>query len=63
MSYHHIAIATRDMKATHEFYSRAMSFELVRAREWLLAAVHAVQEMDHHWCKSLYATDPNGILV
>ncbi|MFV2089724.1 MAG: VOC family protein [Pseudomonadales bacterium] len=131
MSYHHLAIATRDMQATHEFYSNAMGFKLVRAekaqtgpkawakhffydtgngemmafweihddamdpefptaistglglpiwanhiafgaadeieltsaRERLLAAGHPVRELDHHWCKSIYATDPNGILV
>lgn len=131
MSFHHVAIATRDMLATHEFYCEAMGFELVRVekanmgdgawakhffydtgngemmafweihddklpkdfptsisaglglpawsnhlafgatdetqlkinRERLLAAGHNVTEIDHHWCKSIYATDPNGILV
>ncbi len=131
MPYHHLAIATRDMKATHKFYTDAMGFELVRAekaqtgptawakhffydtgngemmafweihddaigtefptaistdlglpiwtnhiafdaadevaltaaREQLLAAGHPVREIDHHWCKSIYATDPNGIMV
>ena len=33
MPYHHLAIATRDMKATHEFYTDAMGFELVRAEK------------------------------
>ena len=131
MSFHHVAIATRDMLATHEFYCEAMGFELVRVEkanmgdgvwakhffydtgngemmafweihddklpkdfptsisaglglpawsnhlafgatdeaqlqinlERLLAAGHNVTEIDHHWCKSIYATDPNGILV
>jgi len=131
MSYHHLAIATRDMQATHQFYSEAMGFELVRAekantgpaawakhffydtgngemmafwemhddslpddfptaistglglppwtnhiafgaadlteltgaRERLLAAGHRVTQIDHHWCTSIYAMDPNGILV
>ncbi len=131
MSYHHVAIATRDMQATHKFYSEAMGFELVRvekartgktawakhffydtgngemmafweihddevpanfpteistglglpvwtnhiafgaddessltaSRERLLAAGHSVREIDHHWCKSIYAMDPNGIMV
>ena len=131
MSYHHLAIATRDMQATHQFYSEAMGFELVRAekantgatawakhffydtgngemmafweihddslpedyptaistglglppwtnhiafgaadlteltgaRERLLAAGHRVTQIDHHWCMSIYAMDPNGILV
>ncbi len=131
MSYHHLAIATRDMQATHQFYSEAMGFDLVRAekantgadawakhffydtgngemmafweihddslpadyptaistglglppwtnhiafgaadlteltgaRERLLAAGHRVTQIDHHWCTSIYAMDPNGILV
>ncbi len=30
MSFHHLALATHDMKATHAFYSEAMGFELVK---------------------------------
>ena len=30
MAFHHVAIATRDLDATHRFYSEAMGFELVR---------------------------------
>jgi len=30
MGIHHIALATKDVKATHEFYSGAMGFRLVR---------------------------------
>ena len=30
MAYHHLALATRDIKATHEFYTAAMGFELVK---------------------------------
>ena len=30
MAFHHLAIATRDVKATHDFYTRAMGFALVR---------------------------------
>jgi catechol 2,3-dioxygenase-like lactoylglutathione lyase family enzyme len=30
MSFHHLALATRDIKATHEFYTAAMGFELVK---------------------------------
>jgi len=30
MAFHHLAIATRDAKATHAFYTRAMGFELAR---------------------------------
>jgi catechol 2,3-dioxygenase-like lactoylglutathione lyase family enzyme len=131
MSFHHIAIATRDMHSTHEFYTKAMGFELVRvekaqtgpeawakhffydtgdgemmafweihdntldpefptsiseglglprwsnhiafgatsqneldqARERINAAGYDVVEIDHHWCKSIYVDDPNGIMV
>jgi catechol 2,3-dioxygenase-like lactoylglutathione lyase family enzyme len=133
MGYHHLAIATKDLAATHRFYTEAMGFRLVKvvvaptgapgggwARHvfydtggngmfavWELhddtiAATHGtaistglglpewvnhvafdaadldalaratarwqehgidVIELDHEWCRSVYATDPNGVLV
>jgi len=30
MAYHHLALATRDARATHLFYTHAMGFELVK---------------------------------
>ncbi len=132
MSFHHIAIATRDMQATHDFYTTAMGFKLVRvekaatgpgdnwakhffydtgdgemmafweihndtidpefptsiseglglpkwtnhiafgaasiadldaARARINAAGYDVVEIDHHWCRSIYVDDPNGIMV
>jgi catechol 2,3-dioxygenase-like lactoylglutathione lyase family enzyme len=30
MAFHHLAVATRDVKATHDFYTRAMGFELAK---------------------------------
>jgi len=30
MAFHHVAIATRDLDATHRFYTEAMGFELVK---------------------------------
>ena len=131
MGFHHLAVATRDIEATHEFYTEAMGFALVkvviaasgesgfakhvfydtgdgrlmafwdmhddslppdwspaiatglglplwtnhvafeatdrddlgaRKRRWLEHGVD-VMEIDHEWCHSVYATDPNGILV
>ena len=131
MGFHHVAIATRDLEATHTFYSEAMGFELVkvevaqagkrgfakhlfydtgdgrlmaiwdlhdpelsddwspsiatglglpvwtnhiafdatdasdmdtRRQRWLDHGVD-VMEIDHGWCHSIYAEDPNGILV
>jgi catechol 2,3-dioxygenase-like lactoylglutathione lyase family enzyme len=31
MAFHHLALATRDIEATHVFYSRVLGFELVKA--------------------------------
>ena len=131
MPFHHLALATRDPKATHEFYTGPMGFELVkvvvgrsgergfakhffydtgngelmafwdlhdpdlpsdwspaiatglglplwtnhvafaaadredlerRRDRWLAHGVD-VSEIDHGWCRSIYARDPNGILV
>ena len=131
MGFHHVAVATRDVKATHEFYTGPMGFALVRVEvgpagergfakhlfydtgngemiafwdfhdpdlapdwdpaistalglplwanhiafhspdladlgrrreRWLAHGVN-VMEIDHGWCTSIYAKDPNGILV
>jgi catechol 2,3-dioxygenase-like lactoylglutathione lyase family enzyme len=130
MAFHHVALATRDLAATHRFYTEAMGFTLVKAvvaptgnpggwakhvfydtgdgelmafweifddalndfdpaistsqglPEWVnhlafsatveslathrdrwLANGIDVAEVDHDFCVSIYATDPNGILV
>ena len=131
MGFHHVAIATRDTKANHEFYENSMGFELAKIvagptptggwskhffyetgnheliafwelhddsidpdfspaiatglglpvwsnhiafaardlddlaarRDRWLAHGHDVMEADHHWCRSIYTTDPNGIMV
>jgi catechol 2,3-dioxygenase-like lactoylglutathione lyase family enzyme len=131
MAYHHVALATRDLAATHRFYTEAMGFSLVKAvvaptdgpggwakhvfyetggdgllafwdlhderfadfdpriseglglptwvnhlafaapdlpdlearrEHWLDMGIDVV-EVDHGFCVSIYATDPNGILV
>jgi catechol 2,3-dioxygenase-like lactoylglutathione lyase family enzyme len=130
MGFHHVAIATRDLDATHRFYSEGMGFDLVkvvasatpeagwarhlfydtggngmlaiwdihdrtlddystaistglglpawvnhiafdasslddletRKQRWLANGIDAA-EIDHGWCRSIYANDPNGILV
>jgi catechol 2,3-dioxygenase-like lactoylglutathione lyase family enzyme len=131
MGFHHLALATRDVKATHEFYTGAMGFRLVktvvgkagengfakhlfydtggnglmafwdlhdpdlpadwspaisvglglpiwtnhvafdardledleaRKRRWLDHGIDVMQ-IDHGWCVSIYARDPNGVLV
>ncbi len=133
MGFHHVAIATRDLPATHRFYSDAMGFALLKVvvaptpgpegswakhlfydtggnglfavwelhdrsigdefptgisvglglpdwvnhiafdapdldalkactRRWQEHGIDVV-ELDHGWCRSIYATDPNDILV
>ena len=131
MPFHHVAIAAKDIVATHEFYCGPMGFRLVkvvagvspeggwakhlfydtggggllafwelhddklpadwspsisvglglpswvnhiafaaedvrdleaRKARWLEHGVD-LWEIDHGWCRSVYATDPNGILV
>ncbi len=133
MSFHHVAVATRDLEATHSFYTEVMGFRLAKAvvaptgsagggwakhlfydtgdgeyiafwdlhdetippgfetaiskglglpewvnhiafdardldgladrcRRWQEHGI-AVVELDHGFCRSIYATDPNGILV
>lgn len=130
MGFHHVALATTDLPATHRFYTDAMGFTLVKAvvaptgnpggwakhvfydtgngelmafwelfddnlsgfdpaistsqglpdwvnhlafaatpdtlathRDRWLANGIDVAEVDHGFCVSIYATDPNGILV
>ncbi len=131
MGFHHTAVATRDLQATHRFYTEVMGFELVkvvvaptegggwakhafyeispdeyiafwdlhdesipnswspalstgmglpiwvnhiafratdladldaRKQRWLHNGLD-VAEVDHGFCRSIYAVDPNGILV
>jgi catechol 2,3-dioxygenase-like lactoylglutathione lyase family enzyme len=133
MGFHHVAIATHDLPATHRFYTEAMGFTLVKvvvaptgspgggwakhvfydtggngmfavwelhddampsdfatgistglglpdwinhiafdvadlealagaARRWQEFGIDVV-ELDHEWCTSIYAQDPNDVLV
>ena len=133
MGFHHVAIATRDLPATHRFYTEAMGFRLVKVvvaptgapkggwakhvfydtggnglfavwelhdetipdgygtaistglglpewvnhiafdapdlealdgctRRWQEHGIDVI-ELDHEWCRSIYASDPNGVLV
>jgi catechol 2,3-dioxygenase-like lactoylglutathione lyase family enzyme len=129
MAFHHVAIATRNLEASHRFYTEAMGFQLVRVeampyaesgwarhvfydtgngemfaiwdlngndvpdfdpaistglglpsfvnhiafdaafdeldakRDRWLDNGHDVVRIDHGWCTSVYANDPNGIMV
>jgi catechol 2,3-dioxygenase-like lactoylglutathione lyase family enzyme len=133
MAFHHVALATDDIDATHRFYTEAMGFSLAKVvvantgsegggwakhlfydtggggmlavwdlhddtipshfnpaiskglglpewvnhiafdapdledydihrRRWQEYGIEVV-EIDHGWCRSIYATDPNGIMV
>lgn len=57
MGFHHLALATHDLEATHRFYTDAMGFELVKA-------VVAPTENDGGWAKHVfYETGGNGLLA
>ena len=133
MAFHHVALASKDIAATHDFYTRVMGFRLVkvvvgptpddpqgwarhvfydtgegqmiafwdlhdrtigdswqadhskslglpiwvnhiafdsptldelkaRRTHWQEQGIE-VLEIDHEWCTSIYATDPNGVMV
>jgi catechol 2,3-dioxygenase-like lactoylglutathione lyase family enzyme len=55
MSFHHVAIATRNLDATHRFYSEAMGFDLVK--------VDAIKFMENGWARHLFYDTGNGELL
>ncbi len=56
MSFHHIAVATRDVEATHAFYTDVMGFELVK--------VDAVPTDGGGWARHLfYDTHGQGLIA
>ena len=56
MGIHHLALATRDAKATHEFYTGPMGFRLVR--------VEVAKAGERGWAKHLfYDTGGNGMIA
>jgi catechol 2,3-dioxygenase-like lactoylglutathione lyase family enzyme len=54
MAFHHLAVATRDLDATHHFYTEAMGFELVN--------VDVIPYMEHGWARHLFYDTGNGEL-
>lgn len=57
MGFHHIALATRDAAATHDFYTRVMGFELVKVVVAPTPAdPHATAEGTEHqgWAKHFF---------
>ena len=55
MAFHHVAIATRDLEATHRFYTEAMGFEL--------AKVVAGKSPEGGWAKHVFYRTPGGDLI
>jgi catechol 2,3-dioxygenase-like lactoylglutathione lyase family enzyme len=55
MAFHHVAIATRDLEASHRFYSEAMGFELVK--------VDAIPFGETGWARHLFYDTGNGELL
>jgi catechol 2,3-dioxygenase-like lactoylglutathione lyase family enzyme len=55
MAFHHVAITTRDLDATHRFYTEAMGFELVK--------VEAAPTTESGWARHLFYDTGNGELL
>lgn len=55
MAFHHIALATNDVEATHDFYTRAMGFTL--------AKVEAIPTPEGAWAKHLFYNTGDGMLA
>lgn len=56
MGFHHLAIATRDLEATHRFYTEAMGFELVRVEA-------APGEQEGAWAKHVFYDTGAGMFA
>ncbi|MBV8462245.1 MAG: VOC family protein, partial [Acidimicrobiales bacterium] len=55
MPFHHLAIATRDLDATHRFYTEAMGFELVH--------VDVIPYLENGWARHLFYDTGNGEML
>ena len=56
MSFHHVALATRDVEATHAFYTDVMGFDLVK--------VDAIETDGGGWARHLfYDTHGQGLIA
>jgi catechol 2,3-dioxygenase-like lactoylglutathione lyase family enzyme len=55
MSFHHVAIATRDLDASHRFYSEAMDFELVH--------VEVMPFLEGGWARHVFYDTGNGEML
>jgi catechol 2,3-dioxygenase-like lactoylglutathione lyase family enzyme len=55
MAFHHVAVATRDLEATHRFYTEACGFELVN--------VDVIPFMEHGWARHLFYDTGGGEML
>jgi catechol 2,3-dioxygenase-like lactoylglutathione lyase family enzyme len=55
MSFHHVAIACRDLEATHKFYSEAMGFTLKK--------VETIPLLEDGWARHLFYDTGNGEML
>jgi catechol 2,3-dioxygenase-like lactoylglutathione lyase family enzyme len=55
MSFHHVAIACRDLDATHKFYSEAMGFTLKK--------VETIPLLEDGWARHLFYDTGNGEML
>lgn len=55
MPFHHVAIATHDLDASHRFYTEAMGFELVH--------VDVIPLLETGWARHLFYDTGNGELL
>ena len=55
MGFHHVALATRDLPATHRFYTGTMGFEL--------AKVIAAKSPEGGWAKHVFYRTPGGDMM
>ena len=59
MGFHHVAVATRDLAATHDFYTNVMGFELVK-----VVAAPTPGSKDGGWAKHVfYETGSTGMIA
>ena len=57
MAFHHIALGTKDLAATHEFYTRVMGFRLVKA------VAGATPGGQGGWAKHVFYDTGNGEMI
>ena len=55
MGFHHVAIATRDLEASHRFYTEAMGFELVK--------VETAPSPEGGWARHVFYDTGDGMLA